>query len=342
MNRRLAAADEVDLESAGRRDYWLRLEHDSIWGEHLIPLSVWVGPHARPGLGLVAFGGTHGNECEGPVAIRGLLGEIDERAVLGRLVLVPVLNPVAFHRGTRDSDAADGVNLNRAFVDGAGSAAALAGITHRIAAAVRQCIWPHVHVVLDLHAGGEVARFARCASYHRVADPQLSAATEATARGFGTPLVLVYQNRTPGLLTSESERLGKITVGTELGWGGAVSVEGVRLGRRGVLQAAVQHCQLHASAGPEGPATAEPQVTVETIDPACYVPAPFPGLYEPVVECGVLVSPGCTIGRLHDFYRIDDPPVDICAQVSGRVVAQAWNAHVIQGQHVAVVGKVVG
>ena len=30
---------------------------------------------------------------------------------------------------------------------------------------------------------------------------------------------MVYQNEYPGLLTSEAENLGKVTVGTELGWG---------------------------------------------------------------------------------------------------------------------------
>lgn len=74
--------------------------------------------------------------------------------------------------GSRDSFADDGVNLNRAFVDQAGKIPSLAGITHRIAALVRDCIWLQVHVVIDLHAGGEVARFAPCASFHPIDDPE--------------------------------------------------------------------------------------------------------------------------------------------------------------------------
>ena len=62
--------------SPGRRDYWVALEHDSIWGDHLLPLTVFVGPEARPGRGLVAFGSNHGNEYEGPVALKHLLREI--------------------------------------------------------------------------------------------------------------------------------------------------------------------------------------------------------------------------------------------------------------------------
>src|SRR6476646_4564982 len=112
MTRSIVRPNQLDLDSPGRRDYWVALEHDSIWGDHLIPLTVFVGPKARAGEGLVAFGGNHGNEYEGPMAIKGLVGEIRKEAVLGRIILVPVLNPAAFGAGTRDSSVDDGVNLN--------------------------------------------------------------------------------------------------------------------------------------------------------------------------------------------------------------------------------------
>ncbi len=73
------------------------------------------------------------------------------------------------------------------------------GLHNRIAAFafIRQSIWPHVHVVIDLHAGGDVARFVPLTSFHPVADPEQSRAIEETARWFGTPLVIAYQNETP-------------------------------------------------------------------------------------------------------------------------------------------------
>ena len=333
---------ELDLESPGRRDYSVRLEHDSIWGEHLIPLTVLVGPQAEAGRGLVVFGGTHGNEYEGPVVVKNLLGELDLNHVLGRIVLIPTLNVSAFHTGTRDSVADDGVNLNRAFVEGAGTAPGLGGITHRIAAFVRQCIWPRVHLVIDLHAGGQVARFARCASFHPIEDPEQGRVIEETARWFGTPLVMEYQDRTPGLMVSEAERLGKITVGTELGWGCAVSAEGVRYGRHGVLAAAIHQDLLEGQIEPIGHHADGTQRRASNVDAACFVPAPFPGLYEPLLKCGVEVEQGQAVGQLHDFWRIDEPPVPIRAGVAGIVVAQAWGAQVAQGQHVLVVGQVVG
>ena len=78
MDRVIARPHKLDLDSPGRRDYWIALEHDSIWGDHLIPLTVFVGPEAQAGRGLVAFGSNHGNEYEGPVALKHLLREIEQ------------------------------------------------------------------------------------------------------------------------------------------------------------------------------------------------------------------------------------------------------------------------
>src|SRR3954471_6734585 len=76
-------AADVDLESPGRRDYLVALAHDSIWGDHLIPMTVLVGPGAQAGRGLVAFGATHGDEYEGPIALAHLRREIDPADVVG-------------------------------------------------------------------------------------------------------------------------------------------------------------------------------------------------------------------------------------------------------------------
>jgi N-alpha-acetyl-L-2,4-diaminobutyrate deacetylase len=339
MPRTVARPHQLDLDSPGRRDYWLALQHDSIWGDHLIPLTVFVGRDVRPGQGLVAFGSNHGNEYEGPVALKHLLREIQLEAVTGRIMIVPVLNPSAFRAGTRESTPDDGVNLNRAFVEGAGVTPALSGITHRIAAFVREFIWPRVHVVLDLHSGGDVARFALCANFHPLDDPELSHKIEETARWFGTPFLMVYENLTPGLLPSEAERLGKITVGTELGWGRAVGTEGVRYGRQGVLAAAIHHGQMRGLIEPIAHHRDGTQRKVAMVDRECFTVAPFDGHYEPVIDCGTRVRQGQTVGLLHDFDHIDMDPWPVAAGVDGYVLAQAWVAPIMRGQHILVVAR---
>ena len=341
MERRVVLPAELDFDTPGRRDYYVALEHDSIWGDHLIPLTVFVGDKVKPGQGLVAFGSNHGNEYEGPVAIRHLLRDIDIADVRGRIILVPVLNVAAFRAGTRDSSLDDRVNLNRAFVDGAGRTAALAGVTHRIAAFVREGIWPHVHVVIDLHAGGQVARFARGTSFHPIDDPVQGAAIEATARWFGTPLVIAYQNETPGLLPSEAERLGKITIGGEFGWGGAIQPEGVRFARHGVRAAAIHHGQLRGTVERIAHHANGTQQLVAMVDRDCFTVAPFSGHYEPLLLCGETVTKGTTVALLHDFERLDLDPWPVRAGVDGVVIAQAWGAVVLQGQHILCTGQVL-
>ena len=106
---------------------------------------------------------------------------------------------VAFRAGTRES-ADDGVNLNRAFVDGAGKHAG-AGGHHASDRRVRAR--PH----LAARARGARPALRRRRGAFRLVR-QLSSAgrsaskaaqIEETARWFGTPLIMVYQNATPGL-----------------------------------------------------------------------------------------------------------------------------------------------
>ncbi|MBT5876158.1 MAG: succinylglutamate desuccinylase, partial [Candidatus Latescibacteria bacterium] len=312
------------------------------WGDHLMPLTVFIGSEVEEGQGLLATGSNHGNEYEGPVAIKHLIHDIDINDVTGRLILIPVLNPSAFKSGTRESKDADGVNLNRAFVDGAGVSPALAGITHRIAAFVRTYLWPRVHVVQDIHAGGDSLRFALCTSFHEVEDTEQSKIIEDTARWYGSPFVMTYQNDTPGLLPSEAERLGKITVGTELGWGETVNLDGVRYARHGIRAAAIRHGLMNGAIEPIGHHADGTQKLVAMVDRDCFVPAPFPGHYEPLMECGVYVKKGTPVGLLHDFYRIDEKPWPVCAGVDGYVMSQASRAPVAQGLHILVVAHEVG
>jgi N-alpha-acetyl-L-2,4-diaminobutyrate deacetylase len=79
------------------------------------------------------------------------------------------------------------------------------------------------------------------------------------------------------------------------------------------------------------------QKVVAVIDRACYISAPFPGHYEPLMNCGAQVTKGQTIGYLHDFYRIDETPWPVQAGVDGYLLAQALRAPVVQGMHILVV-----
>lgn len=331
MKRQIVAPTGIDFTSPGRRDYFVRFEHPTYWGDYLVPVTVFAGREQVPGRGVVAIGATHGNEYEGPVAIKHLLDEIQTERVRGRLILIPTLNVSAFNAGVRDTPD-DGVNLNRAFPgDERGS------ITQRIAHFVSSTIFPQVHVVLDIHSGGQVARFTPVTSFHHVSDVKQRREMERTARGFGARFTMNYQNNTPGLLTSMAERLGKITIGSEFGWGNSVLAEGVSMARQGILTAAIVQEQLQGDIPRNQHWASAEQTLVDNSELSCYVPATFDGHFEPTVTCGERVSKGQRIALLHDFNRIDEPPREIIAPHDGFVICQAWAAKVFRGQVISVV-----
>lgn len=332
MSRLIVSLEEIDFESPGRRDYFVKVEHTTIWAHHLIPLTVIVGPGAKPGRGLVAIGSTHGDEMEGPVAVKHLLREIRTEDVLGRILLIPVLNVMAFRANRRESPD-DGVNLNRAFPgDAKGS------VTYRLADFVTRFVFPQVHVVLDIHAGGEVARFPETANVHWMKDPAQRKTMEETARGFGTKFIMVYQNKTSGLLTGLAEDLGKISVGTEMGWGRAVQARGVAMSRQGVVNAAIRQGLLRGEAR-DAITRPQDQVMVDTSDPASNFLAPGDAVFEPTVGLGEKVARGQRVAWLHDYNRIDEAPLELTAPHEGYIICQAWNARVIQGQVITQIGK---
>ncbi len=335
MSERLSVfADRLDLARPGRRDYFVCLEHPTLWGFIRIPVTVWVGKKAGDGEGILAIGSTHGDEYEGPVALKRLLHEIDIEAVDGRLILVPILNPAAFESGVRDTPF-DGVNLNRAF-----PGSAEGSLTFQIAHFVERFLFPHAHVVIDIHSGGLVARFPLLAEFHAVEDPARRLDFESAARGFGTRFVQIYQNRTLGLLTSRAEELGKISIGTELGWGRGLFAPGVRCARRGVLWAARAHRQWRGEV--EDPLCGlDEQVLVDTSGFESSLLAPASGVFEPTIDLGDRVREGDPVGFLHNFDHLGERPLSLRAPHDGFIICLNARARVFNGQVVCQVGRVV-
>ena len=331
--RVIISRDAVDLTSPGKRDYFVELEHPTIWGHYLVPVTVFVGAKAEPGRGVLATGATHGNEYEGPIALKHLLSEIRIDNVSGRIILVPVLNVSAFRAGRRDTPD-DGVNLNRAFPGNASGS-----LSYRLADFVVQKLFPHAHVVLDLHAGGQVARFAPCTSFHYVHDEPQQRQMQDVARGFGVPFVMIYQDKTPGLLSSTAERMDKICVGGEFGWGEAVSREGVSMCRQGVLAAAIAQGQLRGPAPQNRHTPPDRQRLIDNSERDCYLTAPRDAYFEPAVDLGAPVSKGQRVAWLHDFGDPSSAATEMLAPHDGYVSALAWGAKVMQGQSVVVVSR---
>src|SRR5438067_12452687 len=83
MIRDVTPVARLDWDSPGKRLYHVPFTLDGTWGRTRMPLGIVRGP--RPGPTIVAIGGTHGDEYEGPVGLKNLLDELPaDEVIAGR------------------------------------------------------------------------------------------------------------------------------------------------------------------------------------------------------------------------------------------------------------------
>lgn len=157
---------------------------------------------ARPGPTVGITASVHGDEVAPVEALRRLLAEIDPDEVAGRLLVAPVVNPLAFQAHMRHTPQ-DMQNLNRVFPgdpDG--------WLTEQLGRTFIEQFLDGLDVLLDLHAGGAMATV----DYAYVEND------EALSRTFDTPFLYRgpgYQ----GTLSAEAVKRDIRCVVTELGGG---------------------------------------------------------------------------------------------------------------------------
>jgi predicted deacylase len=331
----ITPVSQIDWDHAGARLYHVPFTLDHTWGRVRVPVYVACSP--QPGPTVVAIGGTHGDEYEGPVGLKNLIRELDPaRLASGRLIVIPVLNVPAFRAARRDSPL-DGHNMNRVFPgDTSGT------ITQRIARFVTDEVLARADVVIDLHAGGAGFEIIRCMSFHQVPDPARYAEFRETALLFGTPFVMIYTgDMGTGLLTEEAEAMGKITIGSELGFGASTDLDGVGWAHHGMLNVMRRYGLLDESPLDLTPPGFDRQRVVSATDIDRYVTAPVSGISEPLVPIGAFVRQGQPVARIHDFERIDEPAVEIRADGDGYVMCRKFRAATDQGEVVMVIAAEV-
>jgi predicted deacylase len=333
--RTIHTFSDIDFDQPGKAHYEVAFHHDGTWGNVLVPLTVINGARG-PGKTVACFGGTHGNEYEGQVAVWKLAQALQPEELAGRVILMPRLCTPACDAGTRESPL-DGVNMNRAFPGDP-----QASITYRIAHFVTTQVLQRADVVLDIHSGGRTLRFPLCASFHEVPDTLQQQEMATAARLFDTPFVMVYAKAMArGLLTDEAEAMGKITVGTELGYGEGTNREGVRHAEIGIRNVLCYYDLLDCEPSRVRPASARGPRTVRATRLEDYVPAPISGVYEPLADPGDWVEKGQVVGRIYDFDYAASHPLDVKAPRAGWLLVVPFAAAVEKGQTVVVVAEEV-
>lgn len=329
---------QIDFDKPGKHHYRLAFHLDSSWGYSLVPLTVVNG--LRPPAagvtppGLVAFGGTHGNEWEGQVAVKRLCQELDPNEISGRILLLPQLSQSACAANQRISPL-DNVNMNRAFPGNPRGT-----ISYRIADFVKSHVFPKVRVVVDMHAGGREGGFALCTSFHPVSDPAQLAEITEVASLFDTPFMLIYSSQmASGLLTDEAEAEGKIAIGGEFGFGEGVNRKGVLHGYEGMQNVLRHYGMLTGKIEKIDPLRHSAPRLVDARNLEDYVPCPHAGIWEPLVDLGEEVQAGQLVGRLHDFSDPSAEALELRAHRNGIMIMMRSTATSEQGATLYVIAQ---
>lgn len=325
---------KIDFSKPGKHHYQVAFHLDSSWGYSLVPLTVINGLNDGEAPGVVAFGGTHGNEWEGQVAIKRLCADLNPAEMRGRVILMPQLSESACRANTRISPL-DGINMNRAFPgDPRGS------ISYRIADFVNRIIFPQVRVVLDIHSGGNEGGFPICSSFHPIPNLEQSAEMARVARLFDTPFIMIYSSdMAKGLLTDEAEAGGKITIGGEFGFGESVDRRGTLHAYEGIRNVLRHYHMLAGNIVKIDPARTTPPRFVNAANLDDYIPAPRSGIWEPLADLGSDVEEGQVIGRIHDFNDHTSPAAEMYAHRTGVLLMMHFPARIEKGVTAYVIGR---
>ncbi len=314
---------QINFDRPGKHHYQVAFHLDSAWGYSLVPLTVINGTRGTQAKTPAAavFGGTHGNEYEGQIAVKRLCRELRAEEITGRVILIPQLSESACRANMRVSPV-DGVNMNRAFPGNARGT-----LSYRISNFVKTQIFPQVSLVIDLHSGGNEAVFPLCTSIHRVPDARQQREMIEAARLFDTPFVFIYSRQmASGLLTDEAEDEGKIAIGGEFGYAEGASPRGVRHAFEGVRNVLKHYGLLEGEVTRVARAGSPAPRLVAAPDLKDYIPCPRDGVWEPLMEPGADVTEGQLIGRIHDFSDHASDPLEVRAHRTGVIIAQYFPA----------------
>ena len=323
----LTLTENLTFNQDGKYISALKIPHStntSGWGSLMLPVIV-----VRNGVGptVLFTGGNHGDEYEGPIALRKLANELKADDIQGQVIIVPYLNYPAVLEGTRLSPV-DGQNMNRSFPGNPDGS-----MTQKIADFVYRELVLRSDVVLDFHSGGNSMIFEPCTVLHKLEDSEQLKKTVLAAKSFGAPVSLVLQELdNKGMLDTEVENTGKIFLSTELGGGGFVSPRTLKIAENGIRNL-LRHFEILPPDQEPVPETR----FMQTPDFGGYLMAQQEGLYETLLELGESVTKGQVIGRIHSLTQIESPAVEIHAEIDGVLVTRAGRAQVKTWDTIAVI-----
>ncbi len=281
---------------------------------------------SRPGQLLVAVGGVHGDEFEGPAALMDFFAGLDTRLMSGSVICTTVVNGPAFEAGSRSSPI-DGANLARVFPGSASGS-----ISERIAFHLLEHVVSHADLFIDLHSGGRDYAMPAMSGFYLLED-EVGQKSRAAALAFGAEVVWASALN-HGRSISEAVRRGIPSIYAEASGGARLNWEDVELYRTGLT-----NLLKHLNVLPGEPARRGLKYFATTPEEDYWressVLADASGLYRSRLGVLAEVDRGQELGRVVNLFG--EPLQTVRANRRGRIMAQRIFPRVHAGDALVVI-----
>jgi predicted deacylase len=302
---------------------WLHV-FDLLTSPLLLPAFVVNG--ASPGRTLFTVAGVHGDEYEGMVAIRRIVARLDPARMRGRLIAIPVANPLAYEARARVAPLHhDGLNLARVFPgDPSGSPSRM--LASALLDLVQRCVGPD-DLFLDFHSGSADVTFATVIGFRGVPGEHTVRA-EAAARCFGLERIWLIPD-SPGPINAETARRGIVTLGTETTGRAGCDPEDVAVYEQGLWNL-LAYLGVVQPAESNAPTNAPVRASVDVLAPAT-------GFFNAERQLYDEVEQGDLLGTIVDLFG--DPIAPVYAPRAGELWASRTMPPVRTGELIATIAQ---
>jgi len=283
----------------------VRLNYFGIWG-------VAEGPT------LLLNAAIHGNEVVGVEVLREIVDRIDPKELSGNLLVVPIVNPLAFNFGLRCYPY-DNIDMNRIFPGNPDGT-----ITERIAHTFFDVFVRGADYIIDLHSAefpDELIPHIRV----RVDNPSREYLSLAASTGINS----VWKGpEVRGMLQTESNRIGVPCTTIEIGSAGRITRDNVDLGTMAVKNV------MRILGMLEGTAKIPSRQIALALN-STWLRSPIEGIFKPAINLGGFVKAGDSIGNIVDPTSFEDH--NLTSHLSGIVAGITRQPIVQPGTRLAIV-----
>lgn len=322
----------VDFDADGVQHGFLKLPYshnDSAWGAIMTPITVIKNGDGQTAL---LTGGNHGDEYEGITSLLKLTSKLKPKQILGRVIIIPMMNAPAVQASARVSPIDNG-NMNRAF-----PGHPYGGMTERMADYFTRHLIPMCDTALDIHSGGKTLDIIPFAAAHRLKNKAQEFRCIEGARLFGAPYTFFMEEMdATKLYDTAVESKGKVFVTTELRGGGTTTPETIAIADRGIHNFLVYSgiLQKNYIDPPCDP------VSLEIPDKDAYLQSEHNGILEMCVNLGDEIKEGDLIARIYSTERTGKTPAYYRATTEGILAARRHASNISIGDTFAVIAKTV-